>query len=205
MEATQLSLQLYDGRRPSLMTRRLDSGANYFFYYGATVFQSVGLSDSYVTQIILGAVNFVSTFGGLWIMNRFGRRLPLIIGGIWCSIWLLLYASIGITQDTSSKGTGDFLIVSSVMFIIGYATTWAPGECCVRAVRLRSKLVREEEDETRGFSTLTRVRLGLIGIWIIIGETFEPRNRARQASLAVSSNWIFNVSFARTSVPITLL
>lgn len=46
------------------------TGANYFFYYGATVFKSVGISDSYVTQIILGAVNFGCTFIGLYIMER---------------------------------------------------------------------------------------------------------------------------------------
>ena len=46
------------------------TGANYFFYYGATVFQSVGIQDSFVTQIILGAVNFVCTFGGLYVMER---------------------------------------------------------------------------------------------------------------------------------------
>ena len=32
------------------------TGANYFFYYGTTIFTSVGLSSSYVTSIILGAV-----------------------------------------------------------------------------------------------------------------------------------------------------
>ena len=46
------------------------TGANYFFYYGATIFQSVGIQDSFVTQIILGAVNFVCTFGGLYVMER---------------------------------------------------------------------------------------------------------------------------------------
>lgn len=46
------------------------TGANYFFYYGATVFTSVGIDDSFVTQIILGAVNFVCTFGGLYVMER---------------------------------------------------------------------------------------------------------------------------------------
>lgn len=46
------------------------TGANYFFYYGATIFQSVGINDSYVTQIILGSVNFGCTFGGLYIMER---------------------------------------------------------------------------------------------------------------------------------------
>jgi len=35
------------------------AGANYFFYYGATIFKAVGLHDSFVTQLILGAVNFL--------------------------------------------------------------------------------------------------------------------------------------------------
>lgn len=30
-------------------------------YYGATIFQGVGIDDSYVTQIILGVVNTVTT------------------------------------------------------------------------------------------------------------------------------------------------
>ena len=46
------------------------TGANYFFYYGATVFSSVGIVDPYVTQIILGAVNVVCTFGGLYVLER---------------------------------------------------------------------------------------------------------------------------------------
>jgi SP family sugar:H+ symporter-like MFS transporter len=45
----------------SLQTLQQLTGANYFFYYGATIFQSVGISDSFITQIILGAVNFGCT------------------------------------------------------------------------------------------------------------------------------------------------
>jgi SP family sugar:H+ symporter-like MFS transporter len=32
------------------------TGANYFFYYGTTIFASVGSPNSFITQIILGAV-----------------------------------------------------------------------------------------------------------------------------------------------------
>jgi SP family sugar:H+ symporter-like MFS transporter len=60
-------------------------------------------------------------------MERFGRRWPLIIGGIWQSAWLFAYASVGVTHDTTQKGTGDFLIVATCLFIFGYASTWAPG------------------------------------------------------------------------------
>ena len=60
-------------------------------------------------------------------MERFGRRWPLIIGGIWQSAWLFAYASVGVTHDTTTKGTGDFLIVATCLFIFGYASTWGPG------------------------------------------------------------------------------
>lgn len=104
------------------------TGANYFFYYGATIFQGVGLSDEFVAQIILGAVNFVSTFGGIYIMERFGRRIPLMVGGIWQSAWLIVYATAGTVRDPQTdEGIGKLMIVSSCMFIVGYATTWAPG------------------------------------------------------------------------------
>lgn len=60
-----------------------------------------------MTQIILGAVNFVATFGGLYIMEKFGRRWPLIIGGLWMSLWLFVFASVGVTRDVASdKGAG---------------------------------------------------------------------------------------------------
>ncbi|GAA6059272.1 hypothetical protein JCM10212_006665 [Sporobolomyces blumeae] len=106
------------------------TGANYFFYYGATIFQGVGISDEFVAQIILGAVNFVSTFGGIYIMERFGRRKPLIIGGCWQAAWLIIYASAGTARDPTlpgNEGIGKLMIVASCFFIVGYATTWAPG------------------------------------------------------------------------------
>ncbi|KIP04406.1 hypothetical protein PHLGIDRAFT_93500 [Phlebiopsis gigantea 11061_1 CR5-6] len=104
------------------------TGANYFFYYGATVFQSVGISDSFVTQIILGAVNFGCTFGGMYVMERWGRRLPLILGGIWQSAWLFVFAAAGTAKNpTENPGIGKLMIVSACLFIFGYAMTWAPG------------------------------------------------------------------------------
>ncbi|KAF9076701.1 general substrate transporter [Rhodocollybia butyracea] len=145
----------------SLQALQQLTGANYFFYFGATVFKSVGINDSFITQIILGAVNFICTFGGIYVMEKFGRRKPLIIGGIWQSIWLFVFAAAGtakIPQD--NPGIGKLMIVSACFFILGYAMTWAPG------------------------------------IWILIGETFPTRTRAKQASLATASNWCWNFLLA---------
>ncbi|POY75737.1 hypothetical protein BMF94_1147 [Rhodotorula taiwanensis] len=168
------------------------TGANYFFYYGAVVFNGVGISDSFVAQIILGAVNFVRhlvdiltltagllhaglhlvrwTFHtafcsilipyhrcslGLYIMERFGRRMPLILGGIWQGCWLIVYATAGTVKDpVTNKGIGKLEIVASCFFILGYASTWAPG------------------------------------IWTLVGET--PRNSAR----AKTGVWNFALAFS---------
>ncbi|KDQ58074.1 hypothetical protein JAAARDRAFT_193541 [Jaapia argillacea MUCL 33604] len=145
----------------SLQSLQQLTGANYFFYYGATIFKSIGIADSFVTQIILGAVNFGCTFGGLYIMERFGRRMPLILGGVWQSAWLIVFASAGTAQDpTTNKPIGYLMIVSACLFIFGYAMTWAPG------------------------------------IWILIGETFPTRTRAKQGALATASNWLWNFLIA---------
>ncbi|KAH9475006.1 High-affinity glucose transporter ght2 [Psilocybe cubensis] len=137
------------------------TGANYFFYYGATIFQSVGINDSFVTQIILGAVNFVCTFGGLYVMERFGRRRPLICGGIWQAAWLFVFAAAGTAKDPrTNSNIGKLMIVSACLFILGYAMTWAPG------------------------------------IWILIGETFPTRTRAKQGALSTASNWLWNFLIA---------
>ncbi|KAH6905227.1 monosaccharide transporter [Coprinopsis sp. MPI-PUGE-AT-0042] len=137
------------------------TGANFFFYYGASVFRGVGIADSFISQLILGAVNFGCTFGGLYVMERFGRRLPLIFGGIWQSFWLFVFAAAGTAKDPSTDpAIGKLMITSACLFILGFAMSWAPG------------------------------------IWIIIGETFPTKTRAKQGALSTMCNWIWNFLIA---------
>ena len=147
----------------SLQSLQQLTGANYFFYYGATIFNSVGIEDSFVTQIILGAVNFGCTFLGLYVMERFGRRVPLMVGGVWQALWLFVFAAAGTARDPTlpeNQHIGKLMIVAACLFIFGYASTWAPG------------------------------------IWILIGETFPTRTRAKQGALATASNWVWNFLIA---------
>ncbi|PWN48394.1 putative HXT5-hexose transporter [Violaceomyces palustris] len=105
------------------------TGANYFFYYGTQIFGSVGISDPFVTQIILGGVNFGCTFLGLYVLERFGRRIPLIVGAAWMSAWLFVFAIAGTVAgpEITDPAIGKLLIVSACLFILAYASTWAPG------------------------------------------------------------------------------
>ncbi|KZF23876.1 putative MFS monosaccharide transporter [Xylona heveae TC161] len=105
------------------------TGANFFFYYGNTVFQATGLSDSYETQIILGVVNFAMTFVGLWVVETFGRRKCLIYGALWMFVCFMIFASVGhysLDQNnpTMTPKAGAAMICFACFFICGFATTW---------------------------------------------------------------------------------
>lgn len=107
------------------------TGANFFFYYGTTVFAATGLSNSFVTQIILGTVNVVCTFAGLYVVQKVGRRKALIAGAAWMMMCFLIYAFVGqfkLDHDDPSKtpAAGSVLIVFSCLAIAAFATTWGP-------------------------------------------------------------------------------
>lgn len=142
------------------------TGVNYFFYYGATIFQSAGVSDPILTQLILGVVNFLMTVYGLYVVERFGRRQPLFLGALWQAAWLLIFATVGTAHPPDqSVLVGMVMIVSACMFIASFASTWGPMA------------------------------------WVVIGETFPLRTRAKQASIATASNWFGNCKFEYLRVP----
>lgn len=60
--------------------------------YGATIFAGAGINDPIQVALILGAVNVACTFPGLWMVERFGRRMPLFYGGLWQATWLAIFA-----------------------------------------------------------------------------------------------------------------
>ena len=108
-----------------------------------------------MVQLILGAVNVVMTFPGLYIIERVGRRTPMVFGALWQSAWLLIFAAVGVARPpTEYTSSGIVMIVAACMFIASFAMTWGP------------------------FA------------WVVIGETFPLRTRAKQASLATAGNWL---------------
>jgi len=112
-----------------------------------------------MVQLILGAVNVAMTFPGLYLVERVGRRIPMIVGASWQALWLLIFASIGVARPpTEYPSSGVVMIVAACMFIASFAMTWGP------------------------FA------------WVVIGETFPLRTRAKQASLATAGNWLGKIT-----------
>ncbi|KAF2622206.1 hypothetical protein BU25DRAFT_480751 [Macroventuria anomochaeta] len=87
--------------------QQLTVGANYFIYYGTTIFAATGLDNSYVTSIILGTVNVAATIFGLWIVENMG-------------VCLFIYYFI------LTAHAGSVMIVFTCLLIAAFATTWGP-------------------------------------------------------------------------------
>jgi len=143
------------------------TGANYFFYYGTTIFQGVGIDNSYVTAMILGGVNVGATFFGVYMARHFRRRESLWIAALWQCMCFLVFASVGQFQfknapegSATAKTSGTVMIVFACLFIVGFATTWGPL------------------------------------VWACIGEMFPYRYRAVDMAFATSANWFWNFMLA---------
>jgi SP family sugar:H+ symporter-like MFS transporter len=107
------------------------TGANFFFYFGTTIFKSTGIENSYVTSIILGAVNFGATIVGLWMIKNWGRRKMLMGGAAVMFVCFLIYTFTGefalnYKDPMSTPTAGKVLIVFTCIFIAAFATTWGP-------------------------------------------------------------------------------
>ncbi|CAI4370016.1 AEG_G0012170.mRNA.1.CDS.1 [Saccharomyces cerevisiae] len=138
------------------------TGDNYFFYYGTTIFKAVGLSDSFETSIVLGIVNFASTFVGIYVVDRYGRRTCLLWGAASMTACMVVYASVGVTRlwpngqdQPSSKGAGNCMICFACFYIFCFATTWAPIP------------------------------------YVVVSETFPLRVKSKAMSIATAANWLW--------------
>ncbi|CAI4046300.1 hypothetical protein N7582_003778 [Saccharomyces uvarum] len=143
------------------------TGNNYFFYYGTIIFKSVGLSDSFQTAIVIGIVNFASTFFSLWTVEKLGRRKCLLLGAASMMACMVIYASVGVTRlypngksHPSSKGAGNCMICFTSFYLFCYATTWAPVA------------------------------------WVITAESFPLRVKSKCMALASASNWVWGFLIA---------
>ncbi|KAJ5158203.1 Major facilitator superfamily domain general substrate transporter [Penicillium coprophilum] len=90
------------------------TGANYFFYY-----------------MILGGVNFGTTFLGLYLIEHYGRRRSLIAGALWMFVCFMIFASVGHfsldrEDPEKTKSAGVAMVVFACLFILGFASTWGP-------------------------------------------------------------------------------
>ncbi|KAG0665552.1 hexose transporter hxt1 [Maudiozyma exigua] len=138
------------------------TGENYFFFYGTTIFKSVGLTDGFETSIILGTVNFFSTIIAVIVVDKIGRRKCLLFGAAGMMACMVIFASVGVKclyphgdDGPSSKGAGNVMIVFTCFYLFCFATSWAPVA------------------------------------YIVVAESFPSRFKSRAMSISTACNWLW--------------
>lgn len=121
---------------------------------------------------------FMTIFALIWI-DRWGRRMPLIIGAILMAIWM--YTNAGLMASYGHKappgGVGGIaeeswviagaparaVIACTYLFVASYAPTWGPVS------------------------------------WVYPPELFPLRVRGKAVAITTASNWIFNFALVSPS------
>ncbi|MCC6123902.1 MAG: MFS transporter [Pirellulales bacterium] len=101
-------------------------GVNTLINYADTVFTSAGygISELMFNIVVTGAVNLLFTFIAIFTIDRFGRRILMLLGAAGLS---LIYFAIGVCFHYHSHGFHLFALIVSVMACFAFSlgpTVW---------------------------------------------------------------------------------
>ncbi|KIX00066.1 uncharacterized protein Z518_10993 [Rhinocladiella mackenziei CBS 650.93] len=136
------------------------SGVNFIFYYGTAYFTRAGFQDPFIIQVITNSVNVASTFPGLWLVEKMGRRHLLLMGAIGMTVSQFIVAITGTVAGTTDLPAQRAAIAFVCIYIYFFASSWGPVA------------------------------------WVVTGELFPLKVRAKALSMTTATNWIFNWALA---------
>jgi SP family sugar:H+ symporter-like MFS transporter len=145
------------------------TGINFIFYYGTKYFQNSGVSSGFVISMITSAINVASTIPGMYAIDKWGRRPLLLWGAIGMCVSQFIVAMAG----TFSTGQTDDGVIT-VKNIAGQKA--AVSFVCIYIF----------------FFASTWGPLA----WVVTGEIFPLKVRAKALSMTTATNWLFNWAIA---------
>jgi MFS transporter, SP family, sugar:H+ symporter len=150
-------------------------GINVIFYYGSTLWRSVGFSesDSLMLNVVSGLVNIATTLIAIAAVDRFGRKPLLLIGSVGMFFTLftmsIMFGTAPVVngQPAISGVAAYAALVAANLYIVFFGMSWGPV------------------------------------MWVMLGEMFN--NRIRGAALAVAglAQWTANFAVSTTFPPLT--
>ncbi|RHZ57436.1 hypothetical protein CDV55_101726 [Aspergillus turcosus] len=145
------------------------TGINFIFYYGTQFFKNSGFSNSFVISLITNCVNVASTFPGLYAIEKWGRRPVLFWGAVGMCVSQFLVAILG-TTTTGQDAAGRIIVHNEP------AQKAAIAFICIYIFFFAA---------TWGPSA-----------WVVTGEIFPLKVRAKSLSMTTATNWLLNWAIA---------
>ncbi|KAJ3075817.1 hypothetical protein HK102_005528 [Quaeritorhiza haematococci] len=113
-----------------LQTFQQWTGINIILYYAGDLFGRMGFGNANATVgfvIANSFINFISTFPGMYLIERMGRRKLLIFGGFGMGIahfGVCLFT--GLSKNGGSNVLAWLAVFSVYTFILFFSSTWGP-------------------------------------------------------------------------------
>ncbi|OCK78589.1 general substrate transporter [Lepidopterella palustris CBS 459.81] len=136
------------------------TGVNFIFYYGTQYFKNAGFQNPFIIQVITNTINVISTFPGLYAVEKLGRRNLLLVGAIGMCVCQFIVAIIGTVSGTTELPAQRAAIAFVCIYIFFFASSWGPVA------------------------------------WVVTGELFPLKVRAKCLSMTTASNWLLNWAIA---------
>jgi sugar porter (SP) family MFS transporter len=146
------------------------TGINFIFYYGTQYFKNSGITNPFVISMITSAVNVLSTLPGLYAIDKWGRRPLLFWGAIGMCVSQLLVAVLGTTTTGQDPVTGTLFSKNDSAQKASIAFV------CIYIFFFASTW-------------------GPIA-WVVTGEIFPLKVRAKALSMTTATNWLLNWAIA---------
>jgi len=135
------------------------SGVNFIFYYGTPFFKQSGIGNGFTISLITSCINVASTFPGLYLVEKWGRRKLLLFGAVGMAVCQLIVAGVGL-EPVANQSAQKALVAFVCIYIFFFACSWGP---CA---------------------------------WVVTGEIFPLKVRAKSLSMTTASNWLLNWAIA---------
>jgi len=136
------------------------TGVNFIFYYGTQYFKNAGFKNAFIIQVITNSVNVASTFPGLYMVEKLGRRNLLLMGAIGMCVCQFIVGSVGTASPQDDLPAQNASIAFVCIYIFFFACSWGPVA------------------------------------WVVTGELFPLKARAKCLSMTTASNWLLNWAIA---------
>ncbi|XP_066584242.1 facilitated trehalose transporter Tret1-like isoform X2 [Prorops nasuta] len=105
------------------------SGINAVIFYTVQIFRDAGSSvDENVSTIIVGVVNFISTFVAAAVIDKLGRKMLLYISGATMSVTLMSLGTFFYLKETSTdvSSFGWVPLISLIAYVVGFSLGFGP-------------------------------------------------------------------------------
>ncbi|KAI1146217.1 high-affinity glucose transporter RGT2 [Nemania diffusa] len=145
------------------------TGINFIFYYGTQYFKNSGIENAFTISVITSVINVVSTLPGLWAVDKFGRRPLLFWGAIGMCIGHFVVALLG-TLTTGEDAMGNVIVYNE-----------AAQKASIAFIAI--------------FIFFFASTWGPLA-WVVTGEIFPLKTRAKSLSITTASNWLLNFVIA---------